>query len=282
MVVSLSGCSPQEESDSTPPDPIIKLEKSQGKYRFGVTDTIAIDFSEPIDTSSLAIAIAPDQGVGRKFQGRTHLLIFGTNKTSGASHFTIKSPFSLTLAGLKDDAGNGQSEISEAFQPYPWVDRDFVDSSFTGFDSLFTVDSTWVDGSAMTDTVVTEGRLDFNSNFGKEDRQDIKVIRLVPPDTLLLALTCSKSLNMKIQIAGPFAENGLDTALLHYNFATSFHSDSTKSKGIVAYKFDADFAKHFDALGSPAAPGIYAIRLSIPVDAEGFYRLGMRLIKRKK
>ncbi|HKP95477.1 MAG TPA: hypothetical protein VJ385_06950 [Fibrobacteria bacterium] len=281
-VLSLAGCGPQEESDSTPPDPIIKLEKSQGKYRYGVTDTIVVDFSEAIDTAGLAVAISPSQGLDHRFKSRTRLVIYGTGKASGASHFNINSPFSLTLAGLRDLEGNGRGEISEAFQPYPWVDRDFVDTSFTGYDSLYTANSTWIDGSAFTDTLVTEGRLDFSSNFGREDRQDYKIIRMDPPDSLKLTLTCSKALNIRMQIAGPLPEADLAATLARLSFAdSSFFSDSTRTRGSLSTRFQASFDSHFDKLGSASAPGVYAIRLSIPADTEGFYRLGLRMVKRK-
>jgi hypothetical protein len=281
LVFSLSGCSPQGESDTTPPDPIIKLEKSQGKYRFGVTDTINVDFSEPIDTARLAVAIAPSQGTDYKFQGRTRLRIFGTNKTAGAAHFTVKVPFSLTLAGLRDDAGNGTGDLSEAFQPFAWVDQDLVDTSFNGYDSLFASSSTWIDGTPMSDSLVTEGKLDFNNVFGKDDRQDIKIMRLVPPDSLALTLTCSKNMNLKLQVSGPYPETGLDSALADYDPAKANHTDSTRNRGSLTHKFDASFDNHFKVFGAPGTPGIYVIRLSIPPDMEGFYRLGLRLIKRK-
>ena len=281
---SLTGCSPEEASDNTPPDPIIKLEKSQGKYRFGVTDTIAVDFSEDIDTAGLAVAIAPSQGVGTRFQGRRQLRIFGTGKSSGESHFNINSPFSVTLAGIKDLDGNIHAgEFAESFQPYAWIDRDFIDSTFNGYDSLFASDSTWMDGSSVADSFVTEGRLDRNNNFGKDDKLDYKIMRLTPPDTLKVWLSCAKSLNLRLQIAGPFAETGLDTALLNYDFdAKSFYTDSTKSGGTLSTRFDADFEKHFDTFGNPGTPGIYVLRLSIPDFKQGFYRLGLQMVKRKK
>jgi hypothetical protein len=282
-VLSMSGCGPEESSDSAPPDHIIKLPKSQGKYRYGVTDTIVVDFSEKIDTSALSLSFSPPQNIGARMSGLSRLLIYGTASASGTHHFNVNSPFTAVLSGLKDLNGNGGPAISESFQPYAWTDRDFVDVGFTGYDSLFASDSTrWIDDSPISDSLVAEGRLDFSSNFGVEDRQDYKILKLVPPDTVKLVFTCQKTLNMRVQIAGPFSPVGLDTALANYKFANSFYSDSTNKKGTLSYSFNADFSRHFDDLGSPAAPGIYVIRLSIPADTEGFYRLGVRLIKRKK
>ncbi len=261
---------------------MINLEKSQGKYRFSVTDTIAIDFSEAIDTAGLAIAVSPQEGLQHRFQGRDRLLIFGTAKTSGTPHFNIDSPFSLTLAGLKDLAGNGRGEISESFAPYAWADRDFIDTTFNSYDSLFTPDSMWVDGTPLTDTIVTEGWLNFNNNFGKEDRQDFKIVRMVPPDTLKLSLACSKSLNLRMQIAGPFPEKGLDSALADFSFTdSSFYSDSTRTRGILASQFTADFTTHFHVFHDSQKAGIYAVRLSIPENTKGFYRLGLRVLRGK-
>ncbi|MDB5106743.1 MAG: hypothetical protein JWP91_4432 [Fibrobacteres bacterium] len=283
-VLSMIGCNSREStsSDNTPPDHIINLPKSQGKYRFGVTDTLVVDFSEKIDTSALAVAFSPVEGIGARFKDQARLVIFGTASSSGTAHFPVNSPFTATLSGLKDPAGNGRTAIVESFQPYAWTDRDFQDASFTGYDSLFATDSTWIDGSSFSDSLVTEGRLDFSSNFGKEDRQDYKIVKMIPPDTLRVLLTCSKGLNIKIQMAGPFSPVGLDAVLKDYVFSQAFLTDSTKAKGSASLGFNADYSKHDDLLGSPAAPGIYVIRLSIPADTEGFYRLGLRLVKRKK
>ena len=282
-ILSMTGCEPEAPSDSTPPDHIIKLPKSQGKYRYGVTDTINVDFSEKIDTARITAAFDPVQSIGSRLVGLNRLQIFGTQTTSGKQHFNINSGFKATVSGVKDLNGNGGPQFEESFQPYAWTDRDFVDAGFTGYDSLFSSDTTlWIDGTPLTDSLVAEGRLDFSNNFGQEDRQDYKIIRLVPPDTLKLVVSCSKGLNLRTQIAGPFSPVGLDTALANYKFANSFFSDSTKAKGTLSYSFNADFSRHYDMLGSPAEPGIYVIRLSIPADTEGFYRLGLRLIKRKK
>jgi hypothetical protein len=281
-VLTLAGCGPQEETDSTPPDPIIKLDKSQGKYRFGVTDTIDVFFTEPIDTAALAVAIAPSQGLAYRFKTNMRLQIFGTEKSSGASHFTLKAPFSLTLAGLKDLSGNGRhEEISDAFQPYPWVDRDLVDNSFNGYDSLYADSTHWVDGSPMIDTIVTEGHMDFNAILDQDDRQDIKIVRLAPPDTLKLALTCAKTLNLKMQVSGPYPEDSVDAYVNKNRFADALFTDSTRTKGILSTRFVADFDTHFDKLHDASKPGIYVIRLSIPVETEGFYRLGLKVAKRK-
>ena len=282
--LSLAGCGQEEDpADTDPPDdPMIKLEMSQGKYRFGVIDTISIAFSEDIDTAGMAVAIAPREGMAYRFQGRDQMLLYGTAKTSGTPHFNINSPFSLSLAGIKDMAGNGIGEFSADFQPHAWVDQDFLDSTFSSYDSLFTPDSAWVGGRPMTDSLITEGWLNFNNNFGKEDRQDFKIVRILAPDSLQLEVSCAKSLNIRMQVAGPFKEAGLETRLSGYPFDSSFASESTAKIGHASVRFAADFLKHLDDLGSPAAPGIYAIRLSIPADTKGFYRLGMRLVKHKK
>ncbi len=59
LSMCLIGCDKPAESDSTPPDHIINLQKSQGKCRFGVTDTLSIEFSEKIDTGALALDFTP-------------------------------------------------------------------------------------------------------------------------------------------------------------------------------------------------------------------------------
>jgi hypothetical protein len=282
-VLSLTGCGPQEESDSTPPDPIIKLEKPQGKYRFGVTDTVDIFFTEPVDTSAVAVAIAPSDGLAYRFKTNMRLQIFGTEKSSGVSHFMLSTPFTLTLAGLKDQAGNGQhGEISETFQPYAWVDRDLIDAGYAGVDTLFNGLNNWVDGSPMTDTIVTEGRLDFKEDLGTEDRVDVKIVRIAPPDTLKLALTCAKSLNVKMQVFGPYPENQLEDLVKKNGFTDTVFSGSTLTKGTSTTQVIPDFLVHKAKLEDSDKPGIYAIRLSIPVETEGFYRLGLKLAKYKK
>lgn len=280
----LAGCGSEETADSSPPDHIINQPLSQGKYRYGITDTIVIDFSERIDTAALDVTFEPDQGIRSRFKSRTRLLIFGTGSTSGTPHFAINLPFTVTLAGLKDLSGNGRPSITESFQPYAWVDRDFMETTYDGNDTLFGADSgTWVDGSPLADSVVTEGRLDFNSNSDFVDRQDFKLVRLVAPDTLKMTLTCPKGVNMHAQWAGPFVPATLDSVFKDFKFnLNSFFSDSTKAKGAWSFSFNADYSKHDLALGSPAAAGIYILRLSIPPDTEAFYRLGLRRYKLKK
>lgn len=282
-LLALGGCEPEEPSDKKPPDyTIAKADTSHGKYRFGVTDTLSIGFSEKIDTAALALTFSPSQGIETRWQSLTRLLVYGKNKSSGATHFTVNSPFAATLAGLKDLEGNGRSAITLDFQPYWWSDRDFTDTLYNGFDSLFASDSTWGDGSPFADSLVTEGSLDFNNNIGREDRQDFKLIKLIPPDTFKITATCPKGVNLRIQIAGPFPASALDTLLATYNFANAFYADTAKTKNSLTYSFTADYSKHDNALGSASAPGIYAIRLSIPGDQEGFYRLGLGLHRKKR
>jgi hypothetical protein len=280
VVLSLYGCNSAESpSDKTPPDHMINLPQSQGKYRFGVTDTVTVDFSEKIDTSALALDFTPAEGIDHRFQSPTRLLIFGKNRLYGSNYFNVNSPFTVVFSGLRDAHGNGQPRIEESFLPYSWVDKDFIDSNFRAFDSLFATPSTWIDGSDMTDSLVTEGAMDYNNNIGLEDRQDFKLVRLVPPDTLSILLTTRKNLNMKFQIAGPFDTTDIVKTIAAYSFDSSFYTDQTGGQGKLAYKFSAKYEDHDKKLGSPSAPGIYAIRLSIPADFEGFYRLGVKLRK---
>lgn len=276
----LGGCGPEEPSDKTPPEyTIAKADTSHGKYRFGVTDTLSIGFDEKIDTAALSLTFLPEQGISHRWQSLTRLLIFGKNKSSGANHFTINSPFTATLSGLKDMDGNGRSAASIDFLPYWWSDRDFTDSKFDGLDSLYATDSTWADGSPFSQVLVTEGVLDnlVNSTAGA-DPKDFKVIKLVPPDTFYITAVCKKSMNLRVHIAGPFKPEKADSVFKDYNPVTeSFFADSTRNRGTLTHSFSTDYGKHHDVLGSPSSPGLYIIRLSVPEDQEGFYRLDMRL-----
>lgn len=281
-VLSFTGCHSPEPTDDTPPDHIIKVQNSQGKYRFGVTDTLTFDFTEKIDTSALDPSFDPDTLIAYRFADAARMQVFGTEESHGSAHFMVGMPaLTLTLADLRDRAGNKSPDIVQTFVPYPWVDKDYLDTSFTGYDSLFSSDSTWVDGSPLTDSLVVEGNLDFNSNFRREDRQDYKIVKLEPPDTLHVRLTHAKNLSVRMQIAGPFAPETLDADLDAYDFKTSFF-DSTGAQGRLAHAFNADYSEHHRLLDSPSAPGIYVIRLSIPADTEGFYRLGFRVRKLEK
>lgn len=284
-MLALGGCSPQESSDKTPPDyTIAKADTAHGKYLFGVTDTLSIGFSEKIDTGALVVEFSPAQGIEKRWSTRTRMLVHGKNKSAGTTHFTINSPFTATLSGLRDLEGNGRSPIVLSFQPHWWSDRDFTDSLFDGFDSLYATDSTWGDGSPFSQPLATEGRLDRQANLSRdEDRQDFKVIKLVPPDSLYITATSPKNMNLRIQIAGPFRPEKVDSVLANYVPATeSFFADSTRNRGTVSHTFSADYGDHDDVLGSPSAPGVYAVRLSIPEDQEGFYRLDLRLHRKKR
>jgi len=262
----------------TPPDYTIpKLAKSQGKWRYGVTDTIAVEFSANIDTESLVLTFTPPASIGYRMDGASRLLVYGLKQDAGATHFNVNSPFTMDMAGLRDLNGNGRPRITESFQPYLWADRDFLDSSYQGFDSLFLDDSTWADSSRMySDTLISEGRLDFNGNGNIEDRQDFKLIKLTPPDTFKISVYCPKAVNLRMQIAGPFASGSEDSILKNYSFPAgnlTFHADTNKVLGVLGYQFAVDPNKHYDVLGSTGAPGLYAIRFSIPEDQEGFYRV---------
>jgi len=276
----------QQANNGSPPDYTIpNFAKSQGKWRYGVTDTIAVEFNEKIDTESLALTFTPRASIGYRLEGDSRLLIFGLKQDAGTTHFIVNSPFTLDIAGLRDLAGNGRPAATESFQPYYWADRDFLDSTYQGFDSLFLDDSTWADSSRMyADTLVAEGRLDFNGNGNLEDRQDFKLVRLTPPDTFKINVYCPKAVNLRMQIAGPFASGSEDSILQYYSFPTgslTFHADTNKTRGVLSYQFAADFDTHWNILHSSSAPGLYAIRLSIPEDQEGFYRVEA-VARRKK
>jgi hypothetical protein len=286
--LSLPGCIQERhfDGDGSPPDYTIpKLTKSQGKWRFGVTDTIAIQFNEKIDTAALELAFLPPDSIGYRFDGPDRLLIYGRRLDAGMRHFLVNSPFRLEMEGLRDLNGNSMGRVDEEFAPYWWIDRDFLDSTFQGFDSLFADDSTWADSSDLySDTLVAEGRLDFNGNGNREDRQDFLLVRLTPPDSLKFTVECPRNLNMRMQVAGPFRSGSQDSILQNYSFPggeRTFFADTNKTRGSLGFQVFADFTKHYDLLDSSDAPGLYAIRLSIPEDQEGFYRL-RAVVSRKK
>lgn len=281
--LGLSGCQPDTPTDKSPPDYTIAQPKTpQGKWQFGVLDTIVVSFSEKIDTGALAVSFEPAQGISTSFKGQDRLLIYGDKKNSGASQFTARSPFTATFAGLKDLRGNGRSAASESFEPYWWSDRDFTEGSFNGFDSLFATDSTWANGRPFTDTLISEGNLDANNNFGSVDFVDIKLIKLVPPDTFRVLLTGPKTVNLKLQIAGPFDPAKADSILKDKDYTfPGAKTDSTQAKGTASLMVPADYGNHDDVLGSPSKPGIYALRITLPLDKEAFYRL-QTILQRKK
>ena len=163
----LGGCGEEESSDKTPPDyTIAKADTSHGKYRFGVTDTLSIGFNEKIDTAALSVDFTPSQGIDSRWQNLTRLLIFGKNKNAGSAHFTVNAPFSATLTGLKDMEGNGRSAVTVEFTPY---------CGPTGIlptpCSMDTIPCSppippGATAPVQTDSLITEGRLDFLNNLG--------------------------------------------------------------------------------------------------------------------
>jgi hypothetical protein len=279
----LQSCIHDVSSDGTPPDYTIpNLAKSQGKWRYGVTDTIAVQFSKNIDTGAFSVSFDPADGIARKFDGPSRLLVFGSLKGPGATHFPVRSPFTATFKGVSDVMGNGRPAATETFEPYYWADRDFVDSAFDGEDSLFASDSTWADGSPFSDTLVSEGVLDAKTNRRSVDYNDIKLIKLVPPDTFRVTLTGPKTVNLKLQIAGPFLPAKADSILGDYDFDQAKIADSTQSRGTASALLLADYKVHDDSLGSPSQPGIYAVRVSLGLDKEAFYRMQTVLHRKKR
>ncbi len=279
--LALAACGPEESSDKAPPDyTIAKLVKSQGKYRFGVTDTIQVDFSEKIDTGALAPAFVPAGGVGFKFAGASRALVYGTLKTYSSSHFLINGGEAiLTLSGIKDPAGNGRSAAVETFLPYPWVDRDAVDSTFTGYDSLTRDTTAWIDGTPVTDSLIGEGALDFKQTIGTIDFQDAKMVAVKAGDTLMAGITTRKDLNLTFKVAGPFAPAGFDSTLKAFDLDSALATSTTEAKGSTALRVYANPDTYRRKFGSYDAQGLYVIFVTIPQFKEGFYRLGVRIRK---
>jgi len=278
----LVACNKSVDPDIDAPTSKVNLLSSQGSFRFGITDSISIEFSEKIDTAALALAFTPSEGIGYKFFDDKKLLIFGKNKIFGKNSFNINSPFTLAMTGLRDLAGNGQSRIENKFLSYPWVDQETIDTNFVGADSLFKDSTTWIDGSPITDSIVTEGSLSFPNNLSRLDWQDFKIIEMKAPDTLTLLLTTAKELDIKLQIAGPFAPANIQSTFKNYDFDSSFYMGQTGDRGQVATQVVAKYEDHDRKFGSPSMPGIYAIRLSIPANQKGFYRLALKMKKFKR
>lgn len=220
-------------------------------------------------------------GKAWRFDGRDRLLIHGTKRSFGTTHFAVNSPFTLVLRNLRDDAGNEAETVEEDFLPYAWLDRDsFLDPTFFGFDSLFLDDSTWIDGTSMDDSLILESALDSKVNIGLEDWTDLKLLRLVPPDTMGVTLTTRKpGLDIELQVGGPFGEEGLVDSLKAYEFRPGRR---TMDRGLVDTIFHADVMTHMDKFGRENAfrPGFYALRTGLTVkDSEGLYRLVLKLRK---
>lgn len=277
----LTSCEKATDPDTLAPNATVNLLKSQGNYRFSVTDTITIDFSEKIDTAALALEFTPPEGIAHQFFDEQKLLIFGKNKTYGQTHFSIPAGFTLAMTGLRDQAGNGLPRIENKFLAYKWVDQDFIDTNFTKADSLYKDGATWVDGTPITDSLVTEGNLNYPDNLSREDRQDFKIIQMTAPDTLMVQLNTVNSMNLKCQIAGPFPPENIQNIFLNSVFDSAFYVRQTGTLGKLDTQFVASYQAHHRIVGSPSNPGIYAIRLSIPADQKGFYRLALKLKKFK-
>lgn len=282
LVLSLGGCGTEDKSDTTPPDHIINLPKSQGKYLYGAADTITVDFGEAIDTAALGVAFSDSAGITRAFRGADKMLVFGKLNQHGQNHFPINLNFTMTMAGLRDPAGNGLPAIIESFQPYAWVDSDFFSQTYDGFDSLFASGGHWVDGSSMqADSFVTEGSLDFKRLPGEPaDIDDYKLLSLVGSDTVLARLSTRPDVDLKIEAFGPFrADTVLAPATLAAQLDSAIFSGRTGTTGTLEIRFAADERVHKRKFGSFDAPGLYVLRLTLPQDKEGFYRLGLRILK---
>lgn len=289
LLLALAGCGREEgASDGDPPDHIIKAPKPQGKYRFGITDTIAVEFSEDIDTAELDLDFT-DPGIAWSFQGLRKARFHGTHRDFETPHFQVNTPFTMTMTGLRDLSGNGHPAIAVEFAAYSWIDRDFLDSTFDWYDTLHS-GTTWFDGTPVTDTFTVEGALDYAENFGSVDRYDFKVVRLAAPDTLLVSLASRRNLNVRLYAAGPFKPAAFDSLLKDYRFETAptsgegtkvIFKDSTGNAGRFTRKFAADLFDHEEVLDDYDAPALYVLRLGVPEGQEGFYRLSVQVRPRK-
>ncbi len=279
VLSALLGCE-QTTSEPKAPELSLSLPKSQGKYLFGVTDTITISFNEGIDTGALAIEFTPPEGIGHKFAGTTKLLVFGKNKLYNLGYFNVNSQFSLALTSLRAPNGSGQPRLDLAFQPFTWADRDFTDSTFDGYDSLNATDSTWVNGAKVSDTLITEGVVNSKKTIGIPDYQDNKVLTLFAGDTLHASLQCTKDVDMTLMVAGPFTKAGYDS-VTHVGFDPSLAADSanTGTKGAASISVGANFKIFKTKFGDISAPGIYVLYISVPPLKAGFYRLRTQIQK---
>lgn len=286
LLLATAGCNAgPASSDGTPPDHMIKAPESQGKYRYGITDTLAVEFSEDIDTAALDLTFS-DSAIGYAFRGRRGLIIFGTERTHGISHFKVNTPFTAEFSGLRDLSGNGHPAIEETFQPYAWADRDFLDSTYDWYDSLQRDPSTWIDGSPTLDTLISEGSLDDKKNFGLADEFDYKVFRVAAPDTLDFFLHTRKELELALQVAGPFKDSGFAERLRDFDFESPgsnpegtrrIYAGTTGNKGSLSHSLVTNGIDHKRELDDFDAAGLYVIRIGVPDKQEGFYRLGVRI-----
>jgi hypothetical protein len=280
LALSFLGCGAAEESgsDTAPPDHIINLPVSQGKYLYGITDTIAVDFGEDIDTAGLGVDFGGASGISTAFRGASVLLLYGKLRDHGQNHFPVNLGFTMSLTGLRDTHGNGLSVVNASFQPYTWADSDCCVSKFDSFDSLFASDSQWVDGTRFSDSLVTEGSLDFfRVPLEPLDIDDFKLLRLKGADTVSALLTTRKDVDLKLEVFGPFR---VDSTLAGVSLDSAVFTGHSGDQGRIDVKFNTSVEVHARKLGgSFDAPGIYVMRLTLPQDKEGFYRLGLRIRK---
>lgn len=283
----LMGCGRDDGPDTTPPDHIIDLPNSQGDfYRLGVTDSFEVRFSEPVDTAALIVEFTPADSIGYRWQGTRRLRVFGTRNYFGTRHFGLNTNFSMTLKGLKDLKGNAQSTSIEYFRPYAWMDKDFQDAPAQLSDTLYRTDSTWADESPVTDSFVCEGSLDFR-RISIPDHLDFKLIKIQAPDTVDFTLTTRTDLDIRVHIAGPFKESEINAKIEAINLdSTVFPGNTgarntTGAQGSVSGRFVADLLAHKRVFDKFEAYGVYVVRLGVPQDQRGFYRLKTKVRKFK-
>ncbi len=275
----LASCA-TEEVDRGAPEISLNLSELDGKYRFGVTDTVLIEFSEPIDTAALAVEFLPtigSDGISKFFQGDRKLLIHGAHKNFGRTHFEIGKSFAIVLSHLTDLAGNRRGQIQLDFAPYTWSDVDFFDRDREDeVDTLFGTSSRWRLPIDAGDTLWTEGKLDGLTQRSPLDLRDAKLIRLLPMDTLSVLLDGPRAMNIKLELLGPYPEASFDSLFYDTNPKLAIQVDSTRNLGRAQFNgFVPGLARHRAELGvgNAEAPGLYVIRLNMFQQLAGFYRL---------
>ncbi len=277
--LSLSSCG-TEESDGSAPEVTLNLAEREGVVRLGITDTIKIDFSEPIDTATLEVEFLPEDiaaGIARHFEGKRKMLVYGTHKNFGRTHFAVGKPFAVALTHLSDLDGNHRDRIQWDFEPYHWSDVDFYDRNREGeIDTLFGSSHRWRLAVDTGDTLWTEGKLDVLTAGPSVDLRDAKLLRLHPLDTLSLLLESGKEMDINVDLIGPFPEEAFDSLYYSTNPKAPVFSDSTRNKGRVAFPdFVPGLDRHRNDLGpgNAESTGLYVIRLNMFKAASGFYRL---------
>lgn len=247
-------------------------------------DTLTVNFSEKIDTSTLEIAVigAPIQS---KIISQTQIKFFGKERKLSRSFFRPDTNYEVVLKNLQDLKGNtAASDQTIKFKTHTWIDGDWKDSTYDKEDTL-SLDTLWKNGKPIKTNLYHEGAIwgDFSDTFG--DRIDRKVLVLDNEDTLYYDFTCTTGGDLEFSLWGPFATETWQDSVVNMKGSSpnlklrrvAETKCKTEPGNRVKGSYITKSSEYRENIKFGVSTGIYVLKIGRLGDSKGYYTLNTRI-----